>query len=40
MYYNEGTKVEKVEREKWKYIIVRFLYYMQSVIISLKGRLG
>lgn len=40
MYYNDGTKVEKVEREKRKYIIVRFLYYMQSVIISLKSRLG
>ena len=39
MYYNDGTKVEKVEREKRKYIIVR-LILLQSVIISLKSRLG
>ena len=39
MYYNDGTKVENVEREKRKYIIVR-LILLQSVIISLKSRLG
>ena len=39
MYYSDGTEVEKVEREKWKYIIVR-LILLQSVIISLKSRLG
>ena len=32
IYYNNGTKVKKFEREIWKYIIVRFLYNMPSVI--------